>query len=155
MKVKIIEGSLEKNQGKYLIVASKFNHFVVDSLIKGAYEALRLHGIQDDHIELIKVPGAYELPLICKMAIESKKPDGIIALGAVIRGSTARFDYVAGECAKGLGQLSLTTGVPIGFGVITTDSIEQALERAGLKAGNKGAEAAASVLEMVNLKNNL
>jgi len=151
MSTQIFEGDFRTNNASYALLVTRFNSFITESLLEGALDALRRHGISDSQITVIKVPGAYELPLVAKQLANSGKYDGLIALGAVIRGGTPHFDYVAGECAKGLGQVSLDSGLPISFGVLTTDSIEQAIERAGTKAGNKGAEAAVTVLEMVNL----
>ena len=136
---------------RFAIVAARFNEFIVNSLIEGAVDALCRHGIAESAIDLVKVPGSFELPLAVKRAAISKRYDGIIALGAVIRGSTAHFEYVAGECTKGLGSLALSQDIPIGFGVLTVDTIEQAIERAGTKAGNKGAECVMGVLEMISL----
>lgn len=148
----IIEGNIRATGKKFAIVVSRFNSFVVDHLVEGAIDTLDRHGeVNEQDITVIKVPGAYELPLAAKKAAESKKFDAIIAIGAVIRGGTPHFDFVAGECNKGLAQVSLEHGIPVAFGVITTDSIEQAIERSGTKAGNKGAEAAHSALEMVNV----
>ncbi|RMH40799.1 MAG: 6,7-dimethyl-8-ribityllumazine synthase [Gammaproteobacteria bacterium] len=150
--MKVIEGALVASPNtKFAILAARFNSFVVDSLVAGALDALRRHGVADEQIELIKVPGAFEMPLAAQKVALTKKYQAIIALGAVIRGGTPHFDYVAGECTKGLAQVSLNTSVPIAFGILTTDTIEQAIERAGTKAGNKGAEAAITALEMVNL----
>jgi len=148
----IIEGSFEAKGKKFAIVVSRFNHFIVDSLLEGAIDALKRHGnVNDDDITVIRVPGAYELPLVAKKVAVKGESDAIIAIGAVIRGGTPHFDFVAGECNKGLAQVCLDAGIPVSFGVITTDSIEQAIERAGTKAGNKGAEAALGALEMVNV----
>jgi 6,7-dimethyl-8-ribityllumazine synthase len=148
----IIEGSFEAKGKKFAIVVSRFNHFIVDSLLEGAIDALKRHGnVNDDDITVIRVPGAYELPLVAKKVAAKGESDAIIAIGAVIRGGTPHFDFVAGECNKGLAQVCLDAGIPVSFGVITTDSIEQAIERAGTKAGNKGAEAALGALEMVNV----
>ena len=133
------------------IVASRFNEFVVDSLVKGAVDALIRMGADERDISIVRVPGAWELPLIADKLCKSKRYDAIIALGAVIRGATPHFDFVAGDCARGLSAAALDSGVPIGFGVLTTNSLEQALERAGTKAGNKGADAAASAVEMARL----
>ncbi len=133
------------------IVASRFNGFIVESLVEGAVDVLRRHGIGDDAMELVRVPGAFEIPLVVQRLATSERFDGVIALGAVIRGATPHFDYVAGECAKGLATVSLDSDIPVGFGVLTVDTIEQAVERAGTKAGNKGAEAALSVLEVISL----
>ena len=133
------------------IVASRFNDFIVDSLLKAAVHCLRQHGAADADIEIVRVPGAYEMPLAVDKLAASRRFDGIIALGAVIRGGTPHFDYVAGECVKGIAVASQKHGVPVGFGVLTVDTIEQAIERAGTKAGNKGEEATLAVIEMVNL----
>jgi 6,7-dimethyl-8-ribityllumazine synthase len=148
----IIEGSFEAKGKKFAIVVSRFNHFIVDSLLEGAIDALKRHGnVNDDDITVARVPGAYELPLVAKKVAAKGESDAIIAIGAVIRGGTPHFDFVAGECNKGLAQVCLDAEIPVSFGVITTDSIEQAIERAGTKAGNKGAEAALGALEMVNV----
>jgi 6,7-dimethyl-8-ribityllumazine synthase len=149
--IKTIAGDLVSGQGKYTLVVGRWNGFVVESLVDGALDCLRRHGVSDDSIDIVRVPGAFEIPLICKKIADRGEVDAIIALGAVIRGGTPHFEYVAGECTKGLAQVSLQSGVPIAFGVLTVDSIEQAIERAGTKAGNKGAEAAESALEMVSL----
>ncbi|NBS16474.1 MAG: 6,7-dimethyl-8-ribityllumazine synthase [Gammaproteobacteria bacterium] len=149
--IKTFEGLLQVQGARFCLVSSRFNSFIVDALTSGAIDALLRHGTRHDDIHLIKVPGAYELPLAIQKAAATGRYHGIIALGAVIRGSTPHFDYVAGECVKGISTLSLKHEVPIGFGVLTVDTIEQAIERAGTKAGNKGAEAAISVIEMVNL----
>lgn len=133
------------------VVASRFNEFVVDSLVKGAMDALLRLGASERDISVVRVPGAWELPLVVDKLCKSKRYDAVIALGAVIRGATPHFDYVAGDCARGLSAAALDSGVPVGFGVLTTDTLEQALERAGTKAGNKGADAALSAVEMVRL----
>jgi 6,7-dimethyl-8-ribityllumazine synthase len=133
------------------LVVARFNSFIVESLLEGALDALKRHGADDKQITLVRVPGAFEMPLVIDKLAKSEKYDGIIALGAVIRGGTPHFDYVAGECVKGIAQVTLQHGIPVSFGVLTVDSIEQAIERAGTKAGNKGAEAAQSTIEMVNL----
>ncbi|MEC9314522.1 MAG: 6,7-dimethyl-8-ribityllumazine synthase [Pseudomonadota bacterium] len=133
------------------IVAGRFNDFVVNNLIEGAIDCLVRHGASESDIELARVPGAVEIPLAVQRMGRTGKYDAIIALGAVIRGGTPHFEYVAGECAKGLGQLALQLDMPVSFGVLTVDTIEQAIERAGTKAGNKGAEAAMGVIEMVNV----
>ncbi|MBC3764551.1 6,7-dimethyl-8-ribityllumazine synthase [Neptunicella marina] len=152
----IIEGNIRATGKKFAVVVSRFNSFVVESLVEGALDTLDRHGeVNEADITLIRVPGAYELPLVAKKAAESGKFDAIIALGAVIRGGTPHFDFVAGECNKGLAQVSLEYGIPVSFGVITTDSIEQAIERSGTKAGNKGSEAALGALEMVNVVDQL
>lgn len=152
---KIIEGHLSAQGQKHCIVASRFNSFIVDHLVAGATDALLRHGADPAAIEVVKVPGAFELPLVLDKVAASGKYDAIIAIGAVIRGATPHFDYVAGECVKGLSGAALKHGVPIAFGVLTVDTIEQAVERAGTKAGNKGAEAALSAIEMVNLLHSL
>ncbi len=150
--MKVIEGNIRATGKKFAVLVSRFNSFVVESLLDGALDTLERHGeVNPDDITIIRVPGAYELPLVAKKAAESGKFDGIIALGAVIRGGTPHFDFVAGECNKGLAQVSLDSSIPLAFGVITTDTIEQAIERSGTKAGNKGSEAAHSALEMVNV----
>jgi len=137
---------------KFAIVVSRFNSFVVESLLEGAVDTLDRQGeVNGDDITVVRVPGAYELPIAAQKIAQSGKFDAIIALGAVIRGGTPHFDFVAGECNKGLAQVSLEHNIPVSFGVITTDSIEQAIERSGTKAGNKGAEAAMGALEMVNV----
>ena len=149
--MKIIEGDFATPKGRFAIIAGRFNGFVVESLVAGARDVLVRHGVQDAAIDLIRVPGAWEIALAASKLAASGKYVAIIALGAVIRGATPHFDFVAGECAKGLAQAALASGVPVAFGVLTTDSIEQAIERAGTKAGNKGADAAVAALEMVNL----
>lgn len=147
-----IEGNIRATGKKFAIVVARFNSFVVESLLDGALDTLDRHGeVNTDDVTVVRVPGAYELPIVAKKLAEKNKYDAIIALGAVIRGGTPHFDFVAGECNKGLAQVSLDAGVPVAFGVITTDSIEQAIERSGTKAGNKGSEAALSALEMVNV----
>ncbi len=147
-----IEGDFTPPQdARFALVAARFNSFIVQNLIDGAVDALRRHGVPQTGIELIWTPGSFELPLAAQRLAASERYDGIVALGAVIRGGTPHFEYVAGECAKGLASVSLEYDIPVGFGVLTVDTIEQAVERAGAKAGNKGAEAALSVLEMVSL----
>lgn len=150
-QLKTLEGDFAANEGQYAIVVTRWNSFVVESLLEGAVDALRRHGIKDDQITVVRMPGAYELPLVCQKLAATDRYDAIVALGAVIRGSTPHFDYVAGEAAGGLGSVSLSADIPVVFGVLTVDSIEQAIERAGTKAGNKGAESALVALEMVNL----
>ncbi len=154
-EVSLIEGNLLAEGGKYCIIAARFNSFIVEQLENGAIDALVRHGAKKEDITLVKAPGAFELPMVTQRVAASKKFDAIIVLGAVIRGGTPHFDYVAGECVKGIAQVSLQYDVPVSFGVLTVDSIEQAIERAGTKAGNKGAEAALSMVEMVSLFNNL
>jgi 6,7-dimethyl-8-ribityllumazine synthase len=151
--IKTYEGDFKNVSGKFAMVVGRFNSFVVESLLEGAIDALVRQGIPESDIEIYRVPGAFEIPLAVKRIAESKKYDAIVALGAVIRGGTPHFEYVAGECTKGLGSLSLEYGLPVAFGVLTVDSIEQAIERSGTKAGNKGAEAAMSALEMIQLFN--
>jgi 6,7-dimethyl-8-ribityllumazine synthase len=153
--VKVIEGDFKNCSGRYALVVGRFNGFVVESLVEGALDTLRRHGIAETDITIIRVPGAYEMPLAAKRVAESGNFDAIIALGAVIRGGTPHFEYVAGEVSSGLGAVGLDTDVPVTFGVLTVDSIEQAIERSGTKAGNKGAEAAMTALEMVSLFNKL
>lgn len=149
---RVIEGHLAVAKGtKFAIVASRFNHFVVDRLVEGAVDALVRHGAQPQAITVVRVPGAWELPFVVRRLAASKKVDAIIALGAVIRGATPHFDYVAGEATKGLAAAAAGSDVPIAFGVLTTDTIEQAIERAGTKAGNKGWDAACGAIEMVAL----
>jgi 6,7-dimethyl-8-ribityllumazine synthase len=150
-KVKTTEGDLVVRDARFTIVASRFNDFIVESLIKAAVDCLCRHGANETDIELVRVPGAYEMPLVVDKVASQRNCDGIVALGAVIRGATPHFDYVAGECTSGLAAVSRQHGMPIGIGVLTTDTIEQAIERAGTKAGNKGEEAALAVIEMVNL----
>lgn len=149
--VHVIEGHLISKDLKYGIVAGRFNEFISSKLLSGALDALKRHGVEDQEVDVAWVPGAFEIPLIVKKMAESKKYDAVIALGAVIRGSTSHYDYVCNEVAKGVAAVSFQTGVPAIFGVLTTDSIEQAIERAGTKAGNKGWEAAVSAIEMANL----
>lgn len=149
--MKTIEGDFTAAQGRFAIVAGRFNGFVVEPLVAGARDALLRHGVAEDAIDLIRVPGAWEIALVAGKLAGSGQYAAIVALGAVIRGATPHFDFVAGECAKGLAQAAQATGVPVAFGVLTTDNIEQAIERAGTKAGNKGADAAMAALEMVSL----
>lgn len=149
-KIKTTEGDLIVRDARFAIVASRFNDFIVDSLLKASLHCLKQHGAVDADIEIIRVPGAFEMPLMVDKVAGSRRFDGIVALGCVIRGGTPHFDYVAGECVKGVASASQKHGVPVGFGILTTDSIEQAIERAGTKAGNKGEEATLAVIEMVN-----
>jgi 6,7-dimethyl-8-ribityllumazine synthase len=148
---KTYEGQLIAEGLRFGIVASRFNEFITNKLLEGAIDALRRHGAKDTDIEIAWVPGSFEIPLGAKKMAESGKYDAVICLGALIRGSTPHFDYIASEAAKGIAQVGLATGVPTIFGVITTDNIEQAIERAGTKAGNKGFAAAESAIEMANL----
>ena len=147
----IIEGNLSATGLKCAIVVARFNSFITDRLVEGAVDALVRHGAVDADIDLVKVPGAFELPLVAKKLAAAGKYDGIICLGAVIRGSTPHFDYVCAEASKGIASASMDHDIPIAFGVLTTDTIEQAVERAGTKAGNKGFEAAVGIIEMANL----
>ncbi|WP_328985715.1 6,7-dimethyl-8-ribityllumazine synthase [Thiorhodovibrio winogradskyi] len=149
--IKTHEGGFRPGSVRFCLVVSRWNSFIVDHLERGALDALTRHGVEEQNITIIRVPGSFEIPLIIDKIAKQHDHDAIIALGAVIRGGTPHFDFVAGECVKGIAQVSLSHGVPIGFGVLTTDTIEQAIERAGTKAGNKGAEAALSALEMANL----
>ena len=149
--MKNIEGDLTIRDKKIALVAARFNSFVVEHLIKGAKEALLKHGAEENDIELLYVPGAFEIPLALKKIASSGKYDGIVALGAVIRGGTPHFEYVAGECVKGISQVSLDSEIPIAFGVLTVDTVDQAIERAGDNSGNKGAEAAESTIRMISL----
>ena len=155
MSIKIIEGDYQLASARFGLAVARFNSFIVDRLLEGALDALQKHGVMERDITVVKVPGAYELPLAVKMMLDQNSYDGIIALGAVIRGGTPHFEYVAGECVKGLSQASLGASLPVSFGVLTVDTIEQAIERAGTKAGNKGAEAAMTAIEMVSLSRQL
>ena len=155
MNIRFIEGDYQLASARFGIAVARFNSFIVDRLLEGALEALQKHGVMERDITVVKVPGAYELPLAVKMMLDQNTYDGIIALGAVIRGGTPHFEYVAGECVKGLSQASLDASLPVSFGVLTVDTIEQAIERAGTKAGNKGAEAAMTAMEMVSLSRQL
>lgn len=147
----MIQGHMRGDGKRFAIVAGRFNEYIVDSLVKGALDALSRHGVDSAGVPVVQVPGCYELPLVAKKLARSGDYDGIIALGAVIRGATPHFDYVAGNCASGLAQVAYDFELPVAFGVLTTDTIEQAIERAGTKAGNKGADAALTVLEMSGL----
>ena len=151
----IVEGDYTFIEGKFVIVESRFNEIFVDRLREGALDALRRHHVPPESITIVRVPGAFELPLGAAKAAEVIKPAAIIALGVVIRGATPHFDYVCGECSSGLSRVMLETKIPIGFGVLTVDTLQQAMERAGSKAGNKGADAALAVLEMVSLMDQL
>jgi 6,7-dimethyl-8-ribityllumazine synthase len=145
------EGSLDGSGKRFGIVCGRFNEFVVESLLAGATRGLRRHGVADADIDIAWVPGAFEIPLAAKAMAESGRYDAVITLGAVIRGATAHFEYVAGPCASAIASLQVATGVPVSFGVLTVDTIEQAIERAGTKAGNKGEEAAIGAIEMADL----
>ena len=150
-QITVIEGMLNAADLKFAILAARFNDFIVDRLISGATDYLRRHGAAEENMTLIRIPGAFEMPVVCKKLAASGKYDGILALGAVIRGGTPHFDFVAGEATKGLAQAALESGVPVGFGLLTTDSIEQAIERAGTKAGTTGGDAAAALLETIRV----
>jgi len=147
----IVEGKLSAEGFRFAIIVSRFNDFICSRLLEGAMDALNRHGALDKNVSQIKVPGAFEMPLAAKKLAESGQYDAIICLGAVIRGSTSHFEYVAAEVSKGIANVSLESGLPICFGVLTTENLEQAIERAGAKSGNKGYEAAVSAIEMVNL----
>jgi 6,7-dimethyl-8-ribityllumazine synthase len=149
--MKIYEGKLVSKDKKYGIIVGRFNEFIGGKLLSGAIDGLRRHGAEEDNIEVVWVPGAFEIPLIAKKMAKSGKYDAVICLGAVIRGSTPHFDYVSSEVTKGVAHVTMETEIPVIFGVLTTDSIEQAIERAGTKAGNKGFDAALTAVEMVNL----
>jgi 6,7-dimethyl-8-ribityllumazine synthase len=148
---KIIEGKLDARGFRFGIVVSRFNSFISDRLVEGALDALTRHGAEADSVQIVRVPGAYEIPMTAKKMVETSRYDAVICLGAVIRGATPHFDYVSAEVSKGIAAVSLDSGVPVAFGVLTTDNLEQAIERAGSKAGNKGFDAAVSAIEMVNL----
>ena len=151
MSLTTIEGTLEANGGKYAIVVGRWNAFVVESLLNGAIDSLTRHGVPSEDITVVRCPGAFEIPLTVKKAAKTGRFDAIIALGAVIRGGTPHFDFVANECVKGMAQVNLDQEIPVSFGVLTVDTIEQAIERSGTKAGNKGEEAAMAAFEMVSL----
>jgi 6,7-dimethyl-8-ribityllumazine synthase len=149
--IKTIEGDLQVRELRFAILAARFNEFIVEPLVRGAVDALRRHGASPEQIHIVRAPGAFDLPLVARKLALSGHYDAVIALGAVIKGATAHFDFVAGECAGGLARAANDSGVPVAFGVLTTDTIEQAIERAGTKAGNKGADAALTALELANL----
>jgi 6,7-dimethyl-8-ribityllumazine synthase len=148
---KIIEGTLEAKGMRFGLLVSRFNSFIGERLVEGALDALVRHGADESMVELVRIPGAFEIPLTAKRMAASGRYDAIICLGAVIRGSTPHFDYVASEVSKGIANVGLESGIPVIFGVLTTDTIEQAIERAGTKAGNKGFDAAVSAIEMINV----
>ena len=152
---KIIQGDLSGKGLKFGIVAARFNDFITSRLVDGALDGLQRHGVTDADIEIVRVPGAYEIPLAARMITQSRKFDAVICLGAVIRGATPHFEYVSAEVSKGVASVSLETGLPVIFGVLTTDTIEQAIERAGTKSGNKGWDAAISAIEMANVMKQL
>lgn len=147
----VIEGTMNDAGGRYAIVVGRWNSFVVEHLLEGAVDTLKRHGVAQSNITVVRAPGAFEIPLVCQRVAKTGNYDAIVALGAVIRGGTPHFEYVAGECTKGLAQVSMDSDLPVAFGVLTVDSIEQAIERSGTKAGNKGAEAALSAIEMFSL----
>ncbi len=149
--MRTIEGKLSGAGLKFALVVSRFNSFITERLLDGALDCLRRQGVAEDNLMVVRVPGAWEIPVAAKHLAQAKAQDAIICLGAVIRGSTPHFDYVAAEVSKGIAQITLDTGVPISFGILTTDTLEQAIERAGSKAGNKGFAAAEAAIEMVNL----
>lgn len=149
--MKVLEGKLVAQQMKVALVAARFNELIVSKLVSGAIDGLKRHNVAEEDMTLAWVPGAFEIPIIAKKLAESKKYDAVICLGAVIRGATSHYDYVCSEVSKGIAHVSLETGIPVLFGVLTTDSIEQAIERAGTKAGNKGYDCALAAIEMVNL----
>ena len=154
-QIRTIEGELAAGGARFALLASRFNSFIVEHLVQGALDTLRRHGASNDVIEIVRVPGAFELPLAAQRLAASHRYQAVIALGAVIRGSTPHFEYIAGACVRGLADVALQSRVPVVCGVLTVDSIEQAIERAGTKAGNKGAEAALSALEMASLLSKL
>jgi 6,7-dimethyl-8-ribityllumazine synthase len=147
----ILEGKISAEGFRFAIIVSRFNDFISSKLVEGAMDALKRHGAEEDQISLVKVPGAFEIPLVAKKLAESGRFNAIICLGAVIRGATPHFDYVAAEVSKGIAQVALESKIPVTFGVLTTDNLEQAIERAGAKSGNKGWDAAIAAMEMVNL----
>ena len=149
--MKIMEGMLRGEGKKFAIVVSRFNDFITSKLLDGALDCLYRHGVKDEDLSLVRVPGAFEIPLAAQKLAQSGKYDGVICLGAVIRGATTHYDYVCNEVSKGIAKVSLDTNIPVGFGIVTTENIEQAVERAGTKSGNKGYDTAMSVLEMADL----
>jgi 6,7-dimethyl-8-ribityllumazine synthase len=148
---KIFEGELLARDLRFAFVAARFNDFIVEPLIRGAMDALKRHGANEKQVEIVRVPGAFDIPIVARKLALSRRYDALIALGAVVRGETPHFDYVAGECAGGLARIALESGVPVAFGVLTTETMQQAVDRAGGKAGNKGADAALAAVEMANL----
>ncbi len=147
----IFEGNFSPPPGRFALVAARFNHFIVEHLVGGATDALKRHGVAEDAVDLVWVPGSFEIPLVAQRLAQSARYVAVICLGCVIRGDTDHYDHVAGEAARGIGQVALKTGVPVIFGVLTCDTLEQAINRAGAKAGNKGFDAAVTAIEMVNL----
>jgi 6,7-dimethyl-8-ribityllumazine synthase len=148
---RIIEGELLARDLRFAFIAARFNDFVVEALVRGALDALKRHGAAEKQVEIVRVPGAFDIPIVARKLALSRRYDALIALGAVVRGQTPHFDYVAGECASGLARIALESGVPVAFGVLTTETMEQAVDRAGGKAGNKGVDAALAAIEMANL----
>ncbi len=153
--VKIFEGKISAEGFRFAVVVSRFNDFISSKLVEGAMDALKRHGANDEQISLVKVPGAFEIPVTARRLVESNKYDAVVCVGAVIRGSTPHFNYVAAEVSKGIALVALESKIPVTFGVLTTDNLEQAIERAGSKVGNKGWDAAIAAMEMVNLFANL
>ena len=151
LDINIVEGKLDAGGLKVALVASRFNDFIVDKLLGGAVDYLVRHGLEKENLTIYKIPGAFEMPVVVKRLALKKDYDGIVCLGAVIRGATPHFEYVSSEATKGIAQVSLESGIPVGFGLLTTDTLEQAIERAGSKAGNKGVEAAAALLETIRV----
>ncbi|GMW06743.1 MAG: 6,7-dimethyl-8-ribityllumazine synthase [Gammaproteobacteria bacterium] len=149
--MRILEGQLNVRDARFCVLAARFNDRIVEDLVRGALDALKRHGVEEAAVDLVRVPGAFELPLAAKRAALTRQYDGLVALGVVIRGATPHFDYVCGECAAGLRQVSLDMEIPVGFGVLTCDTVDQAVERSGVKHGNKGADAALATMEMVSL----
>ena len=153
--IRTIEGRMDAKGLKFALIATRFNDFIVDRLVGGAVDFLTRHGCDKEDITIIRIPGAFEMPVVCAKVAAGGQYDGIVALGAVIRGATPHFDFVANEATKGLAHVALQHGIPVGFGLLTTDTLEQAIERAGSKAGNKGVEASAAVLETIRVMENL
>lgn len=151
----VFEGNLTTPAGRFVLVAARFNHFVVEQLVNGACDAFKRHGVSDDAVDIVWVPGSFEIPLVAQRLAGSRKYAAVVCLGAIIRGDTDHYDYVAGGAANGIAQAALSTGIPVIFGVLTCDTVEQAINRAGLKSGNKGFDAASSAIEMVNLMGQL
>jgi 6,7-dimethyl-8-ribityllumazine synthase len=149
--MRTLEGQLTVRDAKFCVVAARFNERIVEDLVRGALDALKRHGVPDSAVDLVRVPGAFELPLAARKLARTRQYDGLVALGVVIRGATPHFDYVCSECAAGLSRVSLEFDLPIGFGVLTCDTVDQAVERSGVKHGNKGADAALATMEMVSL----
>jgi 6,7-dimethyl-8-ribityllumazine synthase len=153
--MKTIEGTLNATGLRFALLVSRFNHLITDRLVEGAQDCLLRHGAEDKDLTVVRVPGAFEMPAVAARLVASKKYDAVVCLGAVIRGGTPHFEYVASEVSKGLAQVAMGAGIPVAFGVLTTDTIEQAIERAGTKAGNKGADAALAAIEMARLYSEL